>query len=165
MWEARNRRRQARHLEEQLRSARPAPSDELVARIASRIGTDRAPRAWSRLAFAGALTTLLLGTFASFGGLGYAASGTTHAIGTLKTLAVSHKVTVRSASDDQYKPTPEAPKPHLRGVARAQSAGVAAAVQSRSLPFTGFSLLGTVLAGIALLTLGIVLRRRERSRS
>jgi hypothetical protein len=164
MWEARNRRRQARRLEEQLRSARPAPRDELVARIASHIGTHRAPTAWSRLAFAGALSTLILGTFASFGGLGYAASGTTQALGTLKTLAATHKVTVRSASDDQYKPAPQPPS-RVSGVSHSQSAGVAAAAQSRSLPFTGFSLLGTAILGIALMTLGIVLRRRERSRS
>jgi hypothetical protein len=165
MWEARRRRHQARQLEEQLRSARPVPRDELVARIESNIGTRRAPTAWSRLAFAGALSTLILGTFASFGGFGYAASGTTQALGTVKMLAATHKVHVLSAADDQYKPTPQTPSHEVRGASQAQSAGVAAAAESRSLPFTGFSLLGTVIVALALITLGMVLRRRERSRS
>jgi hypothetical protein len=165
MWEARNRRRQARQLEEQLRTARPAPRDELVTRIESSIGPYRAPTAWSRLAFAGALSALILGTFASFGGLGYAASGTTQALGTLKTLASTHKVHVRSAADDQYKPAPQAPAPQVKGVSQAQTAGVAAAAEGRSLPFTGLSLLSTVIVALGLIALGLVLRRRERSRS
>jgi hypothetical protein len=165
MWEARKHRREARGLEKQLRSARPAPSDELIARITANVGTRRAPTAWSRLAFAGALSTLILGMFASFGGLGYAASGTTQALGTLKMLASTHKVEVRSAADDQYKPSPQTPAPQVKGVSHAQTAGVAAAANSRTLPFTGFSLLGTVIVALALMTLGIVLRRRERSRS
>jgi hypothetical protein len=165
MWEARKRRRQAQHLEERLRSSRAAPPDELVARIESDISTRPAPTAWSRLAFAGALSALILGTFASFGGLGYASSGTTHAIGTLKMLAATHKVEVQSAADDQYKPTPQAPATQVKGVSQAQTAGVAAATESQSLPFTGISLLGTVIVALALMTLGLVLRRRERSRS
>jgi hypothetical protein len=165
MWEARNRRRQARHLERQLRSARPVPRDELIARIAGDVGRHRAPTAWSRLAFAGALSALILGTFASFGGLGYAASGTTQALGTLKMLASTRSVHVHSAADDQYKPTPQTPAPQVKGVSQSQTAGVAKAAESRALPFTGFSLVGTVIAALALMTLGIVLRRRERSRS
>jgi hypothetical protein len=165
MWEARKRRRQAQHLEERLRSARPAPPEELVARIESDISTRPAPTAWSRLAFAGALSALILGTFASFGGLGYAASGTTHAIGTLKMLAATQKVKVQSAADDQYKPAPQTPAPQVKGVSQTQTAGAAAATESGSLPFTGISLLATVMVALALITLGIVLRRRERSRS
>jgi hypothetical protein len=165
MWKARKGRRQARHVEERLRSVRPAPPDELVARIESNISTRPAPTAWSRLAFAGALSALILGTFASFGGLGYAALGTTHAMGTLKMLAATHKVKVESAADDQYKPAPQTPAPQVKGASQAKTAGAAAAVQSGTLPFTGISLLGTVIVALALMTLGIVLRRRERTRS
>lgn len=164
MWEARKRRRQVRHLEARLRSARPIPRDELVRSIAGRAATKRAPRAWSRVAFAGALTTLLLGMFASFGGIGYAASGATQAIDTLKTLSTKHKVTVHSAADAQYpgQPAP-APKGPSHAVKPAERTAVAGAAQSATLPFTGLSLLATVLVGSALLGIGLILRRRERS--
>src|SRR2546425_9349379 len=101
MWEAFNRRRETRHLEGRLRSARSAPRDEFVRSIASRVSENPAPRAWSRIAFAASLTTLLLGTFASFGGLGYAASGAASAVHTLKTLSTKHKVVVISAADSR----------------------------------------------------------------
>jgi hypothetical protein len=120
---------------------------------------------WSRIAFAAALTTLLLGTFASFGGIGYAGSGATQAVNTLKTLSSKHKVTVHSSADAQYPKPPAKPSQGTRPAQRTQVAGAAAAVQSKTLPFTGISLLGTVLASIALIALGLVLRRRERSTS
>jgi hypothetical protein len=163
MWEARHRRRQDRHLEARLRSARPTPSDEFVRNLTGRVETRRAPRVWSRLAFAAAFTTLLLGTFASFGGLGYAGSGATQAVNTLKTLSSKHKLVVhKSSASAQYPPTPGAPAQGAQPAAQTQVAGAQAA---KTLPFTGISLLGTVLASIALIALGLVLRRRERSTS
>src|SRR4051794_17028981 len=64
-------------LEAQLRSYRASAPEELVDRVGHRIaGERRAPqRAWSRVAFASAVAVFMLGTFASFGGLSYAASG------------------------------------------------------------------------------------------
>jgi predicted permease len=55
--------------------------------------------------------------------------------------------------------------PQVKGVSQAQTAGVAAAAEGGNLPFTGFSLLGTVIVALGLIALGMVLRRRERSRS
>ena len=43
--------------------------------------------------------------------------------------------------------------------------GVEAAAQGGTLPFTGLSLLATVLVGLALIATGIVLRRREGTKS
>lgn len=163
MWESRNRDRDSRRLEARLRSERPIPRDEFVRSIASSVETARVPRVWSRLAFAGALTTLLLGTFTSFGGIGYAGSGATQAVNTLKTLSAKHKLVVHnSAARAQYQPAPTPPSRAAQPAAVAKGA-VAAEAKQGTLPFTGISLLGTAVASIALIALGLVLRRRERS--
>lgn len=159
MWEARNRRSQARQLEARLRSARSTPRDEFVASVASRVSPRHAGKAWSRVAFAGALTALLVGMFASFGGVGYAASGATQAIHTLGKLTTTHKVKVHSAAASQYPGTPNAPTSHVAPAQKTEAAAVA--VQSGSLPFTGFSLLATVLVSLTLMGIGLALRRRE----
>jgi hypothetical protein len=160
-------------LEVQLRATRVEPRDEFVSdlsrRVASTSGAQTANtvRSWSRVAFAGAVTTLMLGMFASFGGIGYAASGADHTYQTVKTLVVQHRVTVRhSAAADEYGKTPPTPSSPSGTVAGTQTAGgVEAAAQGGTLPFTGFSLLATVLVSLALIATGIVLRRRERTNS
>jgi hypothetical protein len=48
-------------------------------------------------------------------------------------------------------------KPHVAGAV----ASAKPAVKAGTLPFTGFSLLGTVVVGLALVGFGLLLRRRE----
>ena len=109
MWEARNRRSGNRRLEARLRSGRPEADEALVRNIAGAVEPRRQPRAWSKVAFAGAFTTLLVGMFASFGGIGYAASSATTAAHTLTKIAKAEKVVVHhSAAANQYNPGDEA---------------------------------------------------------
>jgi hypothetical protein len=117
------------------------------------------------VAFAGAFTTLLVGMFASFGGISYAASGATTAVHTLTKIAKAQKVVVHhSAAANQYEPGDEgqqAPTSETQGAQGA--AGVEAA--SGTLPFTGISLLATVLLGLTMVSTGLALRRRERRKA
>jgi hypothetical protein len=157
-------------LEVQLREARVEPRDEFVSGLSRRIASNgrvHTVRPWSRVAFAGAVTTLMVGMFASFGGIGYAASGADHTYQSVKTLVVKHSVTVRhSAASDQYGNNPTDPSSPAGTVSGQQTAGgVEAAAQGGTLPFTGLSLLATVLVGLALIATGIVLRRREGTNS
>src|SRR5439155_16865302 len=80
-----------------LRSHRAEAREEFVESLADRISSERPAQrtAWSRLAFAGAASTMILGMFASFGGLGYAASGATSTYTVVKQAVVHHKLTVR----------------------------------------------------------------------
>jgi hypothetical protein len=175
MFNQRRWRRGEGELESQLRAARAEPSDEFVDGIARQIqGAGRRPsaaRAWSRIAFAGAFTTFVLGIFASVGGLGYAASGARHTYSLASQLAVHHRITVHhSAASDQYGSPPSQPSQNVAGkVAVQSSAGaehaLAASAQSTQLPLTGFSLLGTFIASGILMCLGLFLRRRGRSTS
>jgi hypothetical protein len=163
-------RRGADDVDRALRADRPAPSDELVRRLSQSV----APRGrqWSRVSFAAALTVLMLGTFVSFGGLSYAAASAQDTVTAVKRVVVKtkHTYVVRkhSAAGDQYdtvktvtktvrtvkvKPV----KPHVAGAV----ATLKPAVKSGTLPFTGFSLLGTVVIGLALVGLGVLFRRRE----
>jgi len=73
--------RKENRLERELRSQRPEPRDELVRSIEGRIADSR-PRTHRpfRLGLAAALTVGMLAALASFGGLGYAATGVTHAV-------------------------------------------------------------------------------------
>jgi hypothetical protein len=167
MWKARNRRSGNRRLEARLRSGRPEADESLVRNIAAAVEPRRQPRAWSRVAFAGAFTTLLVGMFASFGGISYAASGATTAAHTLTKIAKADKVVVHhSAAANQYNPGDEdqgtAPENTTQVAGGAQ--GVQAA-ESGTLPFTGISLLATILLGLAMVMTGLALRRRERRRS
>ena len=60
----------------------------------------------SRLSFAGALTVLMLGVLASFGGLSYAATGTKQAVIAVKQVVAPSRPQVAhsSAAQDQYQP-------------------------------------------------------------
>ena len=119
------------------------------------------------------ISVFVLGTFASLGGLGYAASGATGTYGAVKQVAVKHTLIVsvhKSSAADEYAPKPK-PKPHKKkvkpvhqtGVAGAQTGvGIAGVKTSGTLPFTGLSLLATLVLSMALLVAGIILRRRER---
>jgi hypothetical protein len=152
-----------------LRSLRSEPRDEFVHDLSERVNPSRRlGRAWSRLAFAAAAATLILGTFASFGGVGYTASGAAVTYHSVKQVLVKHKfrATVhKSSAASQYGGTPSVPNTPTGGVAAAnnsQALGVAAAAGAKNLPFTGLSLVTTVLVGLALIAVGLFLRRRER---
>jgi hypothetical protein len=157
-------------LERVLRAERPVARDEFVAQLAERTAASAPVRRWSRVAFASALTVFMLGFFASFGGIGYAAANLHSATRTVtrivvpaKTSAVRH---VQSASQAQYGPsqvyTPPAatPKPKVIQVAGIQTEQPPASTSSE-LPFTGFGLGATAGLGLGLLVLGVFLRRRE----
>jgi hypothetical protein len=64
-------------LDAALRSQRVEPREEFVEGLSRRVLAEppAGQRAWSRVAFAAAVSTFILGTFAPFGGLSYAASG------------------------------------------------------------------------------------------
>jgi hypothetical protein len=172
MW---NRPRSWRHweLEAALRSHRGEPSTKLVTELSERIRTQPLghSRAWSRLAFAAGLSVFILGTFASFGGLGYAASGATHTYDAVKQVVVKHKLTVavHSSASAQYPSSPKkvqahhaVKKPTTPTTPRQPTAVKQSPPPSNTLPNTGLSLLGTFVASIALIGAGIGLRRRER---
>lgn len=108
----------------------------------------------SRAAFAAAVVTFVVGTFASFGGIGYAASGSVHAIRHL-----AHNSTVKTASHDQYsKPKPA---PTVSAVAATHVRAGTPVKTTGTLPFTGLSLVPTAALGLLFIALGLVLRRRE----
>lgn len=167
MWKWRHK-RQA-DLEARLRNHRPEARDEFVdtlsAAVAPRAGGTRRSTS-SRLAFAAAVSVFILGTFASFGGLSYAASGATGAYHAVKQVPTGHvSFTVhKSSATAQYAPTTKPKKPKATKTEGAV-AGVRATLSnpkaSGSLPFTGLSLAGTAVLSLALIGLGLALRRRE----
>jgi hypothetical protein len=171
MWKRRRFGRSDSDLEGALRGLRSEPRGDFVRALAGRVEDSR-PRArhpWSRLAFAAAAATLVLGTFASFGGLGYTASGAAVTYHSVKQVLVKHKFSAsihQSSAGSQYGGTPSVPKTPTGSVAGTdasnEASGVAAAAVSKTLPFTGFSLVGTAIGGVVLLTIGLILRRRER---
>jgi hypothetical protein len=122
---------------------------------------------WSRLAFGASLTVMILGTFASFGGLSYAASGSTHALRTIEKVTTSHKIVVsHSSATAQYPKAGTKPVKHVTKHAKPSQGTLGVSTQSGTLPFTGVSLLVTVLLSLALMAGGLLLRRGEhRSRS
>jgi hypothetical protein len=160
-------RRNDSHLERQLRSLRTEAREGFVDELSATI--DAAPvrgrRASSRLAFASAIAVFILGTFASFGGLSYAASGAAHTVHAVKVTSGKLVVKVhKTSASDMY----DKPQTQIKPAQKSQ-AGVAGAQALKSsvkgsgtLPFTGVSLLSTLVLSLALIATGIFLRRRER---
>jgi hypothetical protein len=140
-------------LDRRLRELGAEPSAELLDSIAARVGVRR--RAWSRVAFVAAIATLVLGTFSSFGGIGYAAAGANQGLNTIAHSSVS----ALSSADRQYKPGKTSAVGHVKA-----APVKAVQVQGQTLPFTGFSLIWTAVAGFSLLLVGFLLRRREQGR-
>jgi hypothetical protein len=167
MWSNRKARRRSLDPEAVLRTYRPEPREEFVSSLTQRLAEQPVRRtAWSRLAFAGAASTMILGMFASFGGLGYAASGATSTYTAVKNVVTDQKLNVdvrESSASAQYDtaPTPP-PKQNAAPASETKGAAAAAIGEADTLPFTGISLLATVLIGCMLLALGLILRRRER---
>lgn len=162
MWGIRKTAKTGGDLEARLRSARPEAPDHLVKAVVTSVAHRERPRVWSRLAFAAAFTTLLLGTFASIGGVSYTATSASSAYKTVKSLTGAKPIRVHSAAAEQYKPSQ--PNEGAAPSQTSQSAGAGAVeAESGTLPFTGISLLATAILGLGLIILGLALRRRERS--
>ena len=123
--------------------------------------------AWSRLSFAAAVVVMIVGTFASFGGRSYAASDGTHAAHALAKVTTAHKIVVaHSAAAGQYPKEKQAPfKPPAQQVSAPGQGTTLGGTQASTLPFTGISLLATVLLSVALLGTGLLLRRAGRKAS
>jgi hypothetical protein len=160
-------------VERALHAGRPEARDELVAALASRSAAGRPVHRGSRVAFAVALTVFMVGSFASFGGVGYATAGAQDAVQSVTRIVTPAKQTRleardTSAAQDQYgnqtfTPPAAKPKPSVQiKVASASASQVAA--ESGELPFTGLGLGATALLGLTLLGLGAMLRRRENRR-
>ncbi len=170
MWGRRNWNSEQRsELEAGLRRHRAVPSSDFVDDLSSRLVPQplSPPRTWSRLVFASAVSVFILGTFASFGGLSYAASGATGTYDAVKQVVVKHTLKVSiptSSATAQYPHNPSKPQSAVAPVKKTQKHAVAGseAVQSGTLPFTGLSLLVTFVLSLALIGAGIALRRRER---
>jgi type VI protein secretion system component VasF len=154
-------------LGKQLSAARPRPSSELVEGIAARVSARPMPRRYSRVAFGLALATFMAGLFATFGGVGYAASGVTdtvHAVKSAVHVTAKPARSTLSSAKAQYGHSQVAaaiakvqrPTKHV-----AAPVAVHQAVKSSQLPFTGLSLLPTALIAFFLIGVGVLLRRRE----
>jgi hypothetical protein len=155
-------------LESALRSLRAEARPDLVHGIVSRIQAEptRGRRPWSRLAFAAAVSVFILGSFASFGGLSYAAPGVGNTVAAVKQVVAGHplKVTIHksSAMSQYYMPTPNTPSTPSTPPKAATAVKTPPVASGQTLPFTGISLLGTLVASLFLVSVGLVLRRRER---
>lgn len=155
-------------VESALRSAAPRAADELVDELSGRVlasATRRSGRS-SRTAFGAALTVFMLGTFASFGGLGYAATSAQSTMTAVKRVVVAEKATKTAAQTSaatqygaQNVPTVKTPS---EPVVRVAGTTATQPRQTGTLPFTGYGLGATAALGTALLALGLVLRRREQ---
>jgi hypothetical protein len=175
MWSHRKSRQRPADTEALLRAHRSEPRDEFVRELSGQVRENdlvRRPTAWSRVAFAGSISTLIIGMFAAVGGFSYAASSAKSSYSVAKQIVVTHKVTInvdRSSAQQQYPGTPTPPEqpPQQETAGQANTAGNAAGqvASAQTLPFTGISLLTTALLGAALLALGLILRRRERRSS
>jgi hypothetical protein len=109
----------------------------------------------------------MLGAFASFGGVSYAAERISHNVVALKHAVVSAeqgvRVTDRSPARDQYHTPPPVTPPAGGGVSGAGGGGVQPTVAG-NLPFTGFPVFLTGALGLGLILVGLILRRGELRR-
>jgi len=157
-----------------LRAARPEGRDEFVENLADRVAASHPARRWSRVAFAGAMAVFMLGPFASFGGLGYAASSAQDAASGITRIVKSAKDsgklvihTKKSSAQDQYGRTKvtkvKGATVTKQPTTKVRRAGSPPVVRSGGgeLPFTGLGLGATAGLGMLLLGLGALLRRRE----
>jgi hypothetical protein len=171
MWSHRRSGRRHSDAETRLRAYRSEPRADFSRDLAGRLQDNpvRRPTAWSRLAFAGSVASLIVGMFATVGGFSYAAAGATSTYSVVKESVVDQKLTVevdKSSAQEQYPGTPTPPEqPPQQNVAgeNTNNAAVAGVEAADTLPFTGISLLATFLVGASLLVLGLILRRRERT--
>ena len=129
-------------LEAELRANRSEPSRELVHQIEANVREHgRTTRAGSfRVAFVSAIVVGMLAALASFGGLGYAATGAGHAVAQAKRIVHVHGVTQlhKTAARDQYsKPKAKCRKGTKRVKGVCKKVKKARGVRFRRPPFTG----------------------------
>lgn len=111
MWRYRRSTRGGSELEADLRRRRPEARPDFVQDLSRRLLADQPARrpARSRLALAGVVSVLILGTFASFGGIGYAASSAIAPYRAVKALVVDHELNFSvktSSATDEYPENP-----------------------------------------------------------
>jgi hypothetical protein len=167
-------------LERTLRRAVAEPREEFVRSVARRVQAEsRGGRLWtlSRLSFASSVAVLMLGTFASFGGLGYAATSAEQAADAVQEVLVPKKqkrvdIVTSSPAQRQYPiEAEEAEQPvetiEVAGRRESRQAQVplAAAPERGELPFTGLALASTLALALGLLAVGLLLRRMARARA
>jgi hypothetical protein len=156
-------------IEGRLRDARAEAPAAFVEHLAEHAGAGSARSSrGSRLAFGASLTVMIVGTFASFGGLSYAASGGTSAFRTVEKVATAHKVVVHhSSASGQYPKAVTKPAKHVvKHAAKPKQATLGVSAQSGgTLPFTGVSLFVTALLSLMLMSGGLLLRRAERRKN
>jgi len=165
-------------LETELRTGRSAPRAEFAQALVDEVrssGPARSPL--GRLGLALALSGLIVVALASFGGIGYASSSASHAA---KKPAKQHvRVVKTSAAHAQYAPFTPPAKPKAPFTPPSQPTGGAAGtgstsapftppaapqVKSAELPFTGLALWVPLAFGLAIVSIGLVLRTRGRRR-
>jgi hypothetical protein len=154
-------------LDSRLRAYRTEPREGFVRALSAQVKQPLpARRTRSRLAFAGAVSVFILGTIASLGGVSYAASGATGTYHAVRQVAVHRTLFVsvhKSSAAAQYRRKP--PKPHRKHHATGLAGVQSVARPKGNLPFTGLSLLATLVLSLVLVAAGLVLRRAERKRS
>lgn len=151
-------------VDELLRLHRPSPNPGFVAALARSLRTSR-PRGAvpsSRLVFVTALCVIVLGVFASFGGVSYAAHGIGHGVASVKAAVGGPRVVHHSPATDQYHTPPPVGIPGGGGVSGAGGGGAAQPAAMGNLPFTGFPVIFTSAIGFGLILIGLMLRRREQ---
>jgi len=142
---------------------------ELTGRVLATARNKRYARA-SRSSFATAVAVFMLGTFASFGGVGLAAAGAHQTVRAVSHLTVAQKPVIHrqtAASDEYGNAAAPKVKPKVKHAVKPAIAvkGVSAArttptVKTQgSLPFTGLSLLATALGSLAFIGMGVAFRR------
>jgi hypothetical protein len=171
MWSHRRSGRGHSDAEAKLRAYRSEPRADFARDLTGRLQKEshvKHPTAWSRLAFAGSVASLIVGMFATVGGFSYAAAGATSTYSVVKEIVVDQKLTVdvdKSSAQEQYPGTPTPPEQPPQQNLAGENTAVAGVEAADTLPFTGISLLATFLVGASLLALGLILRRRERRSS
>jgi len=161
-------------LETELRTGRSAPRAEFAQALVDEVrssGPARSPL--GRVGLALALSGLIVVALASFGGIGYASSSAAHAA---KKPTKQHvRVVKTSAAHAQYAPFTPPAKPKVApftppskptgGAAGTESTSPPAPqVKSAELPFTGLALWVPLAFGLAIVSIGLVLRTRGRRR-
>jgi hypothetical protein len=93
-------------LERDLRAGRPEPSDELIRALSSELttGPSISGLAGPRLAFAAALSVLLLAAFGAFGGFGYASKAASGQITAFTNLKGKSSGNVGNANNNSSRP-------------------------------------------------------------